>query len=506
MTASLASIFGRLRSLRAEQVATLVVTLVYLTLVLMPWWSTAIVPSMDYPEFLTFVRAAQDYQDPSSPYYGTYTLAFPLKPLVLPMGVARFFSLFGSIEVAGKLLWTLYAIGIPVAGLWLAAEGGGSRWNIVLLAPLVFSRWVSYGFFPFCTGVPLLLASFALALRFFRKPTRGTGIALAVLGASLVFWHALIAAMGLLGIAVLWCLWRAPSWALRWRALLPAAPMALGWLGYFLMTFLEPEEAAERIFFGDFSLRFANDMSFARIFMQFPGADVFAKLLGLALVASLLLQRFKPQLSNFRGGRPILALSATALICFFVLPHDAFGVEVLATRFLWLSTVLLAAGWTWPQGGMRRFVVLLAVIGIGGMYLREVTLRFRQFHKETAGASRLMDTLPRRANLWGPWHDTETLAFQNKPLRSAHQLAAVRTGGLPAGSFARYKLNYVRYVNENPMPLLNVYGWENHPELTAFDYVLLRRAISRDPRLREVGRDGDWVLYVICGSRLKPTC
>jgi hypothetical protein len=35
------------------------------------WWLSAIVPGMDYPQYLVFVRALQDYANPASPCRST---------------------------------------------------------------------------------------------------------------------------------------------------------------------------------------------------------------------------------------------------------------------------------------------------------------------------------------------------------------------------------------------------------------------------------------------------
>src|SRR5580692_8211085 len=36
------------------------------------WWLSEILPGMDYPQFLVFVRAVHDLHDTASPFHGTY--------------------------------------------------------------------------------------------------------------------------------------------------------------------------------------------------------------------------------------------------------------------------------------------------------------------------------------------------------------------------------------------------------------------------------------------------
>src|SRR5689334_12151821 len=84
-----------------------------------PFWLSRILPMQDYPQILVFARAFGDCHDPSSPFFGTYTTGFPLSPLLLPILMLRAIGAVSSLETAGRLMWTLYAVGLPLASLYL---------------------------------------------------------------------------------------------------------------------------------------------------------------------------------------------------------------------------------------------------------------------------------------------------------------------------------------------------------------------------------------------------
>ena len=78
------------------------------------WWLSKLVPGMDYPQFLLFVRALQDHGNPASPFHGTYTVGPWFMPTSLPINLTSWLSVLcgHSIEAAGKLLLTLQNVGL----------------------------------------------------------------------------------------------------------------------------------------------------------------------------------------------------------------------------------------------------------------------------------------------------------------------------------------------------------------------------------------------------------
>ncbi len=261
---------------------------------------------------------------------------------------------------------------------------------------------------------------------------------------------------------------------------------------------------------------FDTEAFFNRVFMIFPNADVWAKLAALLLALSTVLSfgdaRSAPEPTrSWHIRRPLLALAWVCLGMYFVLPYKVAGVEVVNYRFIWLAAFFTGLGTAWPRAGWRRAVVGSLVLTLGLSYLYEVNRRFRQFDRETIGASRLIDRLGPRQTLVAPLKQTGTTSFPLlHPLREVQQLATVRHGGLPTTSFAETPMNWVHYRNgRDPMPAIYPQNWAFHPGLSRFDYVLLREPIRPSramQRLRRVARDGDWVLLAVCGSKVLPNC
>ncbi|KYF80007.1 hypothetical protein BE17_38140 [Sorangium cellulosum] len=81
--------------------------------------------------------------------------------------------------------------------------------------------------------------------------------------------------------------------------------------------------------------------------------------------------------------------------------------------------------------------------------------------------------------------------------RRAARVARVPDRPVPG---PEHGMNFTQYVGgENPMPGLGP-SWLRQPELTRFDYVLLRSpspALLVHERIELVARDGQWALFTV---------
>jgi hypothetical protein len=199
-------------------------------LAVLPFWRSGLLPLQDYPHFLELARAFADCHDPASPFFGTYTIDFPLSPLVLPLLLARGLGALVGFEQAGRILWTLYAVSLPLAALYLLRVLGRPREAVFFVFPLVLSYWVIGGFFGFATGAPLLLFGLASTVRWFESPTVGRGAALAAIACAVDLWHGYLFAAFVVDVGALWLLFRFPDGRARLRAIAPFVPAALLYL------------------------------------------------------------------------------------------------------------------------------------------------------------------------------------------------------------------------------------------------------------------------------------
>lgn len=477
------------------------------------WWISAIVPGQDYPQFLVFVRAARDCTDPSSPFHGTYTVAPWFIPTVLPTQLTRaLWWLCGSLEVAGKLLLTLQNVAMVAASAYLLRVLGRPRWAIVLLFPLIHSRWtVIGGFVAYATAFPLVVLGWALTIRWLHGRDARSGLLLAACLCVTLLWHGIgFAALGL-GFASLWMLWRAPSRRARVVSTAPTLPsLALFalWLGSTFQSKL-----------GGTSWRWrpaweSADHLLDHVWANVPHATPRALLLAVLLAAGLAVSRRNvgatgPAAHMWRIGNPFLALASVYLAAFFLLPVDGLGVEVLSPRFSVHAAMAGIFAWNLPAARAARITVVAAVAGFATWSLGDIAACFRAFDVETRGASHLMDRVGLHETLyhWPP-EGGASAAFSspNRALIELEQFSTARHGGLPNSSFAGYGVNYIRYVAGDPMPFLHGPPTWN-AQMTRFDYVLVHAGQGpSDARFRRLEEREGWELYAVCGSRRFPAC
>jgi hypothetical protein len=477
------------------------------------WWLSAIVPGQDYPQFLVFVRVAQDYLDPASPFHGTYTVVSYI-PTWLPTQLTRCLWVYGgmSLETAGKVLLTLQSLMLVGASAFLLRTLGRPRWAIVLLFPLFHSRWmVASGFACYATSFPFVILGWALAVRWLQRLDLIWGLLFALDLCVAISWHGLCFAMLGLGFAVLWALWRAPSLTARIKsttATLPGLAIFAAWVA---STYAKPHASSTWRWR---ALGEALDNLHLHVAPGIPHAPGRLLLLAALVIAGLLASRRTlgasgPAARMWRVDNPFLALAGVYLIAFFAMPQDGLGVEILAPRFSIMAALSIVFAWNLPASPAPRVVVVASMAAFGVWCLDAVADCFRAFDDETRGASALLDRLgPYDTLYYSPPQYGASAAFAppNKTMIELEQFATARVGGLPNSSFAGYGVNYVRYVNDNPMPSFRgppQYG----REITKFDYVLTRSGQGpSDPHFRLLEEREGWQLYSVCGSKRFPQC
>jgi hypothetical protein len=481
------------------------------------WWLSKIVPGMDYPQFLLFVRALQDHGDPSSPFHGTYTVGPWFMPTSLPVNFTSWLSyLCGhSIESAGKVLLALQNVSMIAVTIYLLHVLGRNRWAVLLVFPVIHSVWtVTGGYAAYSTALPLNILAWALTVRWLERRDLRSGVALAVCLCVNLLWHGVGFAQAGIGFATLWTLWRAPSWRARALSVVPTIPCLAQWLGWMVSTFsragtrtppgwLEPWDAAERIL--------------EYVWASVPHYQVRALTLALIVGVGLLLSPTNlggtgPTSRIWRVRNPFLVLSLVYLAAYYAVPMYWNQVEGVSCRFPYIAVFAFIFAWNLPSGLAARTVAVGAVGAFGAWCLADLTERFRGFEEYTRGASDLMDRVGLHETLYCSAPDAgaskDFAGPTNKPIREIQQYAAIRQGGLPNSSFAGYNgINYIRYVdNRNPMP--GLFGgpvWSQ--EMTKFDYVLAHVGTGpSDSHFKLLESEKDWELYAVCGSTRFPTC
>jgi hypothetical protein len=480
------------------------------------WWITTIVPGMDYPQFLVFVRALQDHADPSSPFHGTYSVAPWFVPTSLPVNLASWLSYpLHSIEAAGKAMLTLQNVGLVAATVYLLKVLERPRWAVLLVMPLVHSMWtVVGGFLAFATSFPILVLGWALTVRWLKRLDLRSGIALAVCLWVMVLWHGLGFTQLGFDFALLCLVWRAPSRQARLVSFAPTIPSLLSFLVWQASTFgssgaRRPPEWRP---FWD-----AADGVFDEAWACVPHYPQLTVALALIVVLGLVIGRTNVGSSAriarmWRVDNPFLVIAAAHFVVFLVAPDHMNHVDGIRTRFTYTAMLAFVFAWNLPTRPVARGLVLVPMFALTVWCLADVTRRFRDFDAETRGASALIDRVgPRETFYYVPADQGASPLFAgptNKPTRELEQYATVRHGGLPRSSFAGYGYTYVRYANgSNPMPDLTDAPPKWSADMTKFDWVMTRKDSGpNDSRFKLVEDREGWSLFAVCGSARLPRC
>ncbi|MGH7272676.1 MAG: hypothetical protein ACREJ3_19775 [Polyangiaceae bacterium] len=487
------------------------------------WWLSVIVPAMDYPQFLVFARAVEDYGNPASPFHGTYTTASWLMPAALPVYVTIALSRLagGSLETAGKLLLSFASIGMVAAGVFLLRTLGRPRWAIVLIFPLILSRWTLVGgYIVFATSLPFVVLAWALAVRWLRRLDVPSGTALAACLCVTFFWHGIGYVLAGLGFGSLWCAWRAPSMRARLLSVWPTALSLLLFAAWMSSTFGQ-HNAARSTPPAWRSLGEAAGSIVEYVWVSVPNAQSWA----LALVALIAAGWVWDRTGVGRGSgvgastvaregiwraRPLSVIAGACLVAYLFIQSRFDQVEGVSIRFAYPAALALLLGWDLPRGRTPRALVIASVGLLSGLSLGDVAARMRSFDEDTRGASALIDRIGAGDTLYfnAPERGvSKDFAPAHPCLRELQQVATIRHGGLPNSSFAGYGCNYVRYVGgRNPMPgLSGPARWGS--AMTRFDYVLARQGQGpADARFRLVASAAGWQLFGVCGSARFPVC
>jgi hypothetical protein len=189
-----------------------------------PFWRTHLLPFQDYSNLLLLARAYRDCTQASSPFFGTYERGFAFGPLFLPVNLLHLLGAARGLEMGGRVMWTLYAAGLPLAALDLLRALGRDRWAVLFVFPLIFSYWVTGGFFAFATAAPILVLALSFGVRWLTARAPRDGALLAALGCALHLWHALAFAQFVFSFGVLWILCRHASVRQRLTTLVPLLP------------------------------------------------------------------------------------------------------------------------------------------------------------------------------------------------------------------------------------------------------------------------------------------
>lgn len=130
-----------------------------------PFWSGRYLPFLDLPQHLGLAAVVTRHGDPATRFALYYTLEPRITPYWGYYGAMWLLGQALPLELANRLLFTAYAVGMPLASAYLLGCFGRDRRWAVLSIPLVFNTNLFFGFGSFLLSIPLFLFALGLAER-----------------------------------------------------------------------------------------------------------------------------------------------------------------------------------------------------------------------------------------------------------------------------------------------------------------------------------------------------
>jgi hypothetical protein len=487
----------------------LVLWCVLTALALLPVWHQRMLPLLDTPDHLALARAWHDYHDPSYHLADYYTLRVRLVPYILFYALIHALMFVCKIEIANKLVLSLYLVAFPLSVLALARALGRSPWLALGAFALAFNPGWAYGFTSYLLATCCLFLGWAALLRALDDGRPRWFVALGVVAALAYLGHVLAWALfGLGAIALLLLDWR------RWRRGLWAALAMLPSVG--LAAFTMVQERHERAYTrtGDelvavwHSLGTLLKLAPKRMLEIFPGPldmMVLAVLALTTLALGLWSWRAAPSEPRVRAGtRRLLVLAALLLAAYVALPYTIskpMSWWYVGPRVPALLAPLLLLLPTVEPSGRRRLALLPLVLACVALPI-QLTRLYGDFNKRHIGLLRLIEKLPRGAR---------TLVLSRGLVRRDPESSADPSSSTPVywhfmswpmalqGGMSPYLFNQGIPVVPRPgLPRHDVARTDMLDFRSAphFDYYLLYGNWPvNDRRVREVEAWGSWTLY-----------
>lgn len=470
-------------------------------------WSSRFLPLQDYPQHLFIAFAAATADTPVFDWQNYYSINLRLAPYNLCYLFIAGLAKFVSIEAAGKafisLILGLYAV---FALTQKRSSTGATPWPLVLLFPVFFNQIFYFGFLNYLLALPILLFALRDAERVSKFPLTLAGLAGHVLLVLLVFLTH------------------------------PFAFVIYLVFGGWVLLFSLPDRAAlKRLFF----IYVASGLLFVAWYLQLPSPDgpsafAWASLveeslpfflllftgmstaffestatLTLWIIILVALSAGAYQLrGQFRFNRLYVALAASALVLFFILPFHFGYYAVFNFRLapvVYLLVLLLLSAIPLP----RANIVVLVIASIALLVI--ANQRHRDFSDEAVTILPLLEKMQGNASVLPVYIDARSEILDKKFFYQIHSHDHYYYHTLVGGGFSPT-------LFPNPMLPLQYKPGLPLPDRSStlfelqynYDYVLVRRP-SRElfntmkEQLMLLEQSGDWVVFGNPGkAEIKP--
>lgn len=491
---------------------------------IVPLWVGRWLPFLDLPQHLGLAAIVSRLGDPAAGYQRWYALG----PIVTPywgyLAPMRLLAAALPIEIASKVLLSLYAAAVPLAAGWvLRGFGRDPRWAVFTL-PLVYNTNVFFGFASFVVSIPVFLVALGLTDRYLSsdRPSGGATAAVAAAAAIVFLCHAqtyLLYGLCTLVLAAIHA--RRGRWIARGLAFLPSVVLFAAWAVPAFLVHGGPRPVAHTVHYQTYgSLRHlgARYEPLGEILSRIPERTVGSfndgsdqVLAAAALVALLLAVALAhgDGSDRGRGGRAAIAarrgelLTIVVLASYLLLPMEVAGQWYLAPRYLVFAALLAPSFVRGPVTGRGLLLSGAAVIGI--LSLANVAEKIRAFQGQVGPYERIEAVLEPGGRVLGLPFDNGSLGpVRQWPFLHWAAYYQVHPGGDVGFSFAGLPSIPVTYLPgaQAPHPYEwrpDQFDWDSMG--SHYDYFLVRgvpggaggRALEAHAVV--IRRAGEWSLW-----------
>ena len=350
-----------------------------------PAWIVRYPPIQDMPFHLATIRVIHSFSDPQYGFQNDFVMTFGRTQYVLYYFVASFLAYFVGVVNANVILMCGYLGGTPLALRALLKALGKDERLCILVIPLLVNTMFMFGLLPFVMGIPVMFWALAVSVRYFERPSRNTGILLAVLAVVLFHLHVFPFGIFGLGFAAMFP-WSRPGRWLRYGA--PTIPALLFMLRWTFFT------DAGKLSAG--ALKPGPEDHVAPLNQAIPGAfqwltDIFHdtsdEFTFIALVAVCFLLVGLSQGDRDKSkpiARAYVLLPIACIFLYFTLAEGHGYIWLIAQRFPILCFMTGIPLLRMPQGGRGIFATALA-LGVAFASTVNVCKHFIQFQLDEVG-------------------------------------------------------------------------------------------------------------------------
>lgn len=470
-----------------------------------PIWASRFLPLLDDPNHLSAIYIWRQLFSANSPLNEYYSRAFAPVSYLLHYVLAWLLSFVVGVEVAHKLVLSLYVLSFPCAAFFWCRATDRSVWLSFCTVPLAYSVTWAHGYHAFDAGLAACLFAIVTQDRLLDKPGLKSWAVATLAMLVCYFGHPLPLATAWLCTAVLWDARRPALSAIglsiaslvpsllfyRWEEKATTVAPAPGRLRAVLgadFPVLEPTVWKARVLdFVDHAVSPLPGSPHTRVFHV-----VLAGALLLLLVGAL-------QRASYRA----LALAAALLALYFVLP-DHFNEPIyvwvargrlapLIAFFLLLSPAIHERHWARPIAAVLAFVA--ATIPL------EIARAYRPFARQMQGMVEVLKVCPSNAQILTlriGGADLPPPGFLVPVLRQLPSWVQVVHGGYNPSSFPRPVPFPFAIKKQLPAP-----EWRQHDfyqpflDPSIFGCVLTHNLPAlNDPRYQLARKSGDFALFV----------